>query len=81
MADNSKDKDIPAPRDYSNNLAMANDSSKKMSHAQTLSYPSASAHSQMSPQTDGSFQKTDLKEQSVTTLKRSVYSRLSPNKV
>ena len=69
MADNGNDKDkkaaIPAPRDYSNDLAVANDSSKKTSHAQTASYPSASAHSQLPFQTEGSFQKTDLKEQSL----------------
>ena len=43
---------------------MANNSSKKKSHAQTTSYPSASAHSQLPLQIDGSFQTTDLNEQS-----------------
>ena len=44
---------------------MANDSSKTMSHAQTASYRSASAHSQLPLQTDSLCQKTDLKEQSL----------------
>ena len=44
---------------------MSNDSSKRLSHAQTASYPSASAHSQLPPQTDGFYQQTDLKEQSL----------------
>ena len=69
MTNNSNDKNmkaaIPAPRDCSNDLAMDNDSSKKTSHAQTASYTSASAQSQLPLQTDSSFQNTDLKEQSL----------------
>ena len=73
MTNNTNDKDIkaaiPASRDYSNDLAMDNDSPQKTSHAQTASYPSASAHSQLPLQTDGSFQKTDLKGQSLQNRK------------
>ena len=64
---NAKDRKaaIPAPRDQSNILAMAYNSPTKTSHALTASYPSASAHSQLSLQTDDTLRITDLKEQSL----------------
>ena len=64
MTNKRNDKNIKAaistPRDWSNYLAMNNDSSRRTSHAQTASYPSASVHSQVPLQTDGFSQRTDL---------------------
>ena len=69
MTNNEHDKHmkaaIPAPRDYSNDLAMANNSPTKTSHALTASYSSASAHSQLPLQTNDSFQNTNSKLQSL----------------
>lgn len=82
MMNNSNDKDIkaaiPAPCDYSNDLEMDNDSSKNTSHVQTASYPSANAPSQLPLQTDGSFQRTELKDQSLHNRKDRTVERPTP---
>ena len=57
---------------------MDNDSSKNTSHAQTASYPSASAHSQLPLQTDGSLQKTELKERSLHNKEGRTVERPTP---
>lgn len=67
MTNNRNDEDmkatIPAPRGYSNDLAVTHDSPTRTSHALNASYSSASAHPQPPLQTDDSFQRTDLRQQ------------------